>query len=570
MKNRIYRIAVCLILLMPIWANSYAQKTYFVYLQSETQQPFYVLYNSKNFSSSAAGYLILPKLTDGTYSIRIGFPNNANVQQYDLKVKGDDAGYIIKNMGEQGWGLSDLQTGLVQVSGAELAKREAIAVANKELEDKRIADSAQAVLIAAAATHSPDSLLAVETQKATDSVKTATASVADSASMAVVAAVPVVVVADTVAAKANDEKKTETPAGVKVAAAAVPVAAVAAAAASDSAANTNFKSEEAEAAKSIDEAAVAAVVATPVMADSLRIVAEQQKADSIRTAAANAEAQRKIDEAREVMNRTLKQSSPSGAAITGAAVTGAAVAGVASSAANTTAKPAAAPDSLAVASQSDMDILQDSIPADTIVVKIPASKAPAVVAPVVVGAAVAKTGEPKFLDMEMSQDSNQVAAGKTGSPTEKAASPATTSGKTGSPTGGGLTSNNPNTKIVVVPGAAGAAGAAGVAAASEVKSTNSNCKAEAADKDFFALRKKMVAEDDPDEMLTTARKAFKEKCYNTTQVKNLCVLFLTDETKYRFLDMAYSYTTDQQQFKTLVDQLSDTYYINRFNAMIRE
>ena len=80
----------------------------------------------------------------------------------------------------------------------------------------------------------------------------------------------------------------------------------------------------------------------------------------------------------------------------------------------------------------------------------------------------------------------------------------------------------------------------------------------------------MVAEDDPDEMLNVARKSFKEKCFNTVQVKNLSVLFLTDETKYRFLDTAYPYTSDPQQFKSLVDQLTDSYYINRFNAMIRE
>lgn len=98
---------------------------------------------------------------------------------------------------------------------------------------------------------------------------------------------------------------------------------------------------------------------------------------------------------------------------------------------------------------------------------------------------------------------------------------------------------------------------------------NTDCKNMATEKDFMNLRKKMVAEDNEDDMITAARKVFKSKCFTTDQVKNLCVLFLKDEGKYKFLDAAYAYVYDTDNFKQLGSLLTDDYYINRFNAMIK-
>jgi hypothetical protein len=98
---------------------------------------------------------------------------------------------------------------------------------------------------------------------------------------------------------------------------------------------------------------------------------------------------------------------------------------------------------------------------------------------------------------------------------------------------------------------------------------NSDCRAFANYEDFFKLRKKMATLDSDDEMISTAKKVLKSKCFNTDQVKNLSFLFLTDKGRYMFFDMAYAYTSDSGLYFTLQSQLTDPYYINRFKAMIR-
>ena len=100
--------------------------------------------------------------------------------------------------------------------------------------------------------------------------------------------------------------------------------------------------------------------------------------------------------------------------------------------------------------------------------------------------------------------------------------------------------------------------------------TNSDCKAFAANEDFLKLRKKMASENSEDNMIKIAKKAFHSKCFSTEQIKNLSFLFLTNEGKYMFFDMAYPFASDSDQYNTLQSQLTDSYYINRFKAMIHK
>lgn len=99
---------------------------------------------------------------------------------------------------------------------------------------------------------------------------------------------------------------------------------------------------------------------------------------------------------------------------------------------------------------------------------------------------------------------------------------------------------------------------------------NSDCKGFANDADFLKLRKKMAAETSNDAMVQAAKKIFRTKCFSTEQIKNLSYLFLTDEGKYMFLDAAYPFTSDSDQYSSLVSQLTDEYYIKRFDAMIHK
>jgi hypothetical protein len=98
---------------------------------------------------------------------------------------------------------------------------------------------------------------------------------------------------------------------------------------------------------------------------------------------------------------------------------------------------------------------------------------------------------------------------------------------------------------------------------------NSDCKGFASDDDFLKLRKKMVAEDNDDDMIRISKKAFRTKCFTVEQVKNLSALFLKDAGKYAFFDMAYAFVSDSHNYSLLQSQLSEPYYINRFQAMIR-
>lgn len=100
-----------------------AQRPYFVYLQTETQEPFYVQLNKKNQSSSSVGHLVLSGLVNGTYNISVGFAGQNSTQDYSIHIESADQGYLVKKFENGEWGLVNLQTSAVQLAGA--AKREA-------------------------------------------------------------------------------------------------------------------------------------------------------------------------------------------------------------------------------------------------------------------------------------------------------------------------------------------------------------------------------------------------------------------------------------------------------------
>lgn len=86
--------------------------------------------------------------------------------------------------------------------------------------------------------------------------------------------------------------------------------------------------------------------------------------------------------------------------------------------------------------------------------------------------------------------------------------------------------------------------------------------------DFIQLRKKMAATDTDNDMLVVAGAAFKTKCYSTTQIKNLSVLLLKDESKYQFFEAAYASVSDKPEFKILKNELVEEFFINKFKELI--
>ncbi len=109
--NKLVKIIFLFSLFLSAALSSFTQQNHFIYLQTENKQPFYIKLDKKLLSSSASGYLIIPRLQDGDYSLTVGFPKNEwPEQKVKCTINKKDAGYLIKNFGDKGWGLFNLQT----------------------------------------------------------------------------------------------------------------------------------------------------------------------------------------------------------------------------------------------------------------------------------------------------------------------------------------------------------------------------------------------------------------------------------------------------------------------------
>jgi hypothetical protein len=102
------------------------------------------------------------------------------------------------------------------------------------------------------------------------------------------------------------------------------------------------------------------------------------------------------------------------------------------------------------------------------------------------------------------------------------------------------------------------------------KKDRTDCRKMATQADMRALRKKMVAISDEDEMVMAALKDIKFRCYTTIQVRDICAVFTRDEGRYKLIDAAYPYVYDPSQYETLEFLLTDKYFVHRFKALIEK
>jgi len=115
----------------------FAQEKHFVFIQADNKQPFYVSVEGKLYSSTATGYLIIPKLADGSYNLTIGFAQNAFPEQtFTTVVENKDLGFELKNFGDKGWGLFNLQS--LNISMATTASTDVVAKALSEISPAKI------------------------------------------------------------------------------------------------------------------------------------------------------------------------------------------------------------------------------------------------------------------------------------------------------------------------------------------------------------------------------------------------------------------------------------------------
>lgn len=123
--------------------NLSGQQSRFIYIQTENKQPFYIKMGKQIVSSSVYGHIIIGQLADSTYTISAGFPGNEwPEQKITITVKETDAGYLLKNFGQKGWGLANLQN--TQLIMADKKKEEDA----KAVETESVVDAFSTILAA--------------------------------------------------------------------------------------------------------------------------------------------------------------------------------------------------------------------------------------------------------------------------------------------------------------------------------------------------------------------------------------------------------------------------------------
>ncbi|HZE83817.1 MAG TPA: DUF4476 domain-containing protein [Puia sp.] len=95
---------------------------------------------------------------------------------------------------------------------------------------------------------------------------------------------------------------------------------------------------------------------------------------------------------------------------------------------------------------------------------------------------------------------------------------------------------------------------------------NSDCRDFATAYDVDKLRVKLLATPRDDDKLLAARKVFKTKCFSTAQIRALSEVFAAEGDKYRFLETAYPFVSDEH-FPELSALFADPLYGGRFRAM---
>ncbi len=430
-----------------------AQQNYFIYIQTENKQSFYVKLENKLYSSSASGYIVLPKLTNGVYNLAVGFPKSEWAEQNMIcTIDNSDIGFLLKNFGSKGWGLFNLQTMNVVMS-AENAKVDSVVVVNNT-------DAFSNML---------SNVVNDSTIRQTETVKeTAKVPVKE-----VEKATPVIIETATVLVPAESSRNEVTP--------------------SESNKST---------------------INPPVTGDSIKSgagVSNKQESGEIDT--------------RSSITRSLFNKNTDGTEMV------------------------------------FIDELNGK--RDTIIVFIPADKNSEKVPAIEKGEnhtdkskelpksesvnQESKSIDSRFLDIELPASGNKMDQNK---PNQEKAEENRDSIS--------LENKDNLNKKPIEP------------VSQKSPMINSDCKSFASDEDFLKLRKKMAGENEDDQMITIAKKYFKTKCFTVDQVKNLSVLFLKESGKYAFFDMAYPFVSDSHNFSKLQSQLSETYYINRFQVMIRQ
>jgi hypothetical protein len=108
---RAYKHLTFLFVFLPGLLSVFAQEKRFVYIQSDQQQSFYVRNGNQIYSSTDAGYVVIPDISQGVFNFTIGFPKNAwSSISYSIEIGQNDRGFRLNKVDSSSWVLYDFQT----------------------------------------------------------------------------------------------------------------------------------------------------------------------------------------------------------------------------------------------------------------------------------------------------------------------------------------------------------------------------------------------------------------------------------------------------------------------------
>lgn len=525
-------------LLFAISFGAFAQQNHFIYLQTENNQLFYLKLNGQVISSSSAGYLILPNLPDGPLQLVVGFPKNEFPEEkFDLNVDNKNIGFLLKNLPGQGWILFNLQSLAVINRSSVESPVTVVKTATK--------DDAFSSLLANAVNDSSlfqHNNIAADQQQSKQTNEVASDDTSSKNVNPLTGIVPSVQpgnnrndVSDTVANNIVSTLPVSNPDRIK---------------------RDTLRVSDTVFVKGKDGVNKILGVNDPKGMDMVYTVKKPAGEDTVRIFLP-ATISESPDSLSTVTNNLINKSKDSLPTISPTVVPSVDISAVHSSPKDTTFLSAentgvAKSDSLLNKSDDSRTTANDNI--------IHKSKdSTFTITPTIIPPDYKPAEKSSSNDSSIVSEVNPVVA-KVDSLQENrdSISPLNNKQIIEPKTNEVNAASKRESEIIVMPQAV---------TSSEV---NSDCHSFATDQDFLKVRRKMAATTGRENMVEAARKFFKLKCYSTEQIKNLSYLFLTDEGKYLFFDMAYAFASDSNLYPTLQTQLEDPYYLNRFKAMIRK
>jgi len=522
-----------LIVLILMAGSNYAQD-YFIFIQADNKLPFYVRLGSDVYSSTTGGHLILSQLKDSTYHLIIGMPGqSAQEQRYIVAVHQTDQAFRLKEQGEKGWSLYDEQTGEIKSPEVSSGRGDEIRPAGIKKDDAFSRLMAGVVYDTAVLYNT----YAME-QVFPDSSRGTP--VPNSSMMAATRqALPDSSITTTVRQALPDSSSTAPPL------------------------QTIDSSTAALSRQTIPDSSVTATIRQTVPDSSATATSRQAVSDSS-TAVTNMPG--------------ISLSDPKPDASTGIKP---------SSRARSIVKlgERKLPHTLRLAyadhstgKKADTIIL--FIPLDTFIIAKGSQRPPRTT-----------VDTTRISTLRSSPTSRAFTPGSSPASRTSAPGSATISGSstpgsspTGAPNPGSSIpgASNPGSSL---PGASNSISSTSGApvtetpqsrpldsahrsatARSSLSFVNSDCHSYATDYDVDKLRVKMLDANKDEERIQIARKVFKTRCFSTRQIKALSEVFTTDAAKFRFLETAYPFCSDDR-FRELSTLLADPVYSSKFHLM---